>query len=106
VVGKDGCDFVFRDTIFVKDTVTSRTLAREFSFSVYPNPAKESFTLRLPRAGVNAEIYDASGKLVLRKTLSDTSAVLSVDSWAEGVYLLRLLQGNRELGRQKFHIVR
>lgn len=106
VVGKDGCDFVFRDTLFVKDTVTSRTLAREFSYSVYPNPAKESLTLRLPHAGVNAEIYDATGKLVLRKTLLDSTTVFTVDSWAEGVYLLRLLQGNRELGRQKFHIVR
>ncbi len=106
VVRKNDCDFVFRDSIFVKDAVSSRTLSPEFSFSVYPNPAKEYLTVKLPFGNADVEVYEASGKLVLTMNSMKSEFVIPVDSWAEGVYLLRFRYGNQILGSQKFQIVR
>lgn len=61
------------------------------SASIYPNPANNSFTIRMSESGdVKMNIYDASGRLVLDRTLNNLTEEVSVDNLASGVYTVRL----------------
>jgi hypothetical protein len=77
---------------------TAQSGLSEFNVSVFPNPSKETVTLRLNVIGketpINVDIYDAQGKLVASLA---TSSVLAVgqheyrfDTPAPGIYLARV----------------
>jgi hypothetical protein len=72
------------------------------ALSVYPNPASEHFTVRLPELSRSAvlETYDALGRLVVQLPVSPGQEVVTVSAvgWHAGLYAIRLVQQGRVLG--------
>lgn len=64
-------------------------------FSVYPNPAKESFTLSNSNniIGKTITIYDIAGKNVLTKTVNESNTI-SISTLTKGIYTVSILDIN------------
>ncbi|MCD6019115.1 MAG: hypothetical protein K0S53_2236 [Bacteroidetes bacterium] len=63
------------------------------SFVAYPNPTNGNFNIDFNKAITNPieiEVFDAIGKLVLTQTVSTNHAVISLESFAKGIYNVRL----------------
>lgn len=61
------------------------------AISVYPNPFASTFTIQ--NAGgkkLNAEIIDASGKLILEKTLTSEKTQINLGNLSDALYFLRV----------------
>lgn len=76
-------------------------------FSVYPNPAKNSFVVNLrgivePQASVS--VYNMTGKLVFKKIMSTNRLVVDTESWANGVYQIRT-EGANQVNSEKIIIL-
>ncbi|TXF77725.1 T9SS-dependent M36 family metallopeptidase [Chryseobacterium sp.] len=60
--------------------------------SIYPNPAKNEFSIKLPSktlGKVKVDIYDASGKLVAYQTMSGKESI-STQNLPNGVYVVKI----------------
>lgn len=69
--------------------------------SLFPNPTRGSFTVRLPEGHEGADevqVLDATGRLVLRAPLLGHSASFDAATWAAGAYLIRILDDGRTVG--------
>jgi len=63
------------------------------SFVVFPNPAKDAFTIRLSQpASVQVELIDLSGRIVAQQRQSTTTVVqMNLDGVASGTYLVKVI---------------
>ncbi len=61
-------------------------------FVIYPNPTSGIFTIGLSSAmeNVNLEVFDAIGKLVVQKTDVTSGTAVSLESFAKGIYTVRI----------------
>lgn len=60
------------------------------AFKVYPNPAHDYLTIQSDEILLgNIKIYDAQGKMVFGKRISDTSAKIDIRNLSSGAYTLR-----------------
>lgn len=61
-------------------------------FAIYPNPTSGIFTLEFGSTidKVNLEVFDAIGKLVLQETGLSSSTAVSLESFAKGIYTVRI----------------
>jgi hypothetical protein len=70
---------------------------------IYPNPAKESLTIRLVTGLVDnttIELYDAIGKIVISHKVTDATTTLSLNNLATGIYTVRIISdGNQTVRR-------
>ena len=70
---------------------------------IYPNPAKETLTIKLATGLVGntmVELYDAIGKLVISHKATDATTTLSVTDLARGIYTLRVISDNSQTVRR------
>jgi len=71
------------------------------TFSVYPNPAKNTLTIKVENAGndiLQFEIYNVIGEQVMNKKLSNTvSQNIDVSNLSEGVYICKLIVDGKQL---------
>ncbi|GAB2854321.1 T9SS type A sorting domain-containing protein [Hymenobacter ruber] len=97
-----GLDNVNVSYIVTTATTTALTAA---GVSVYPNPAHESFTVRVPAVAnatsVQAELLNALGQVVRRQSAAlpaaGASLLIPTTDLATGVYTLRLRAGDASL---------
>jgi hypothetical protein len=65
---------------------------------LYPNPAHEYATVEIPVTytlqNANAEIIDASGRIICRFKVKEKKFVLNVTGYKKGIYLLRVSDAN------------
>lgn len=61
-------------------------------FVIYPNPTSGIFTIGLSSSieKVNLEVFDAIGKLVVQKTEIGSGTPVSLESFAKGIYTVRI----------------
>lgn len=64
------------------------------SFNVYPNPANSSVTIQTSLQATRIEITDLLGSVVSTITPTSSSTTINTAAFAEGVYLLRVHNGN------------
>ncbi|MBS4015477.1 MAG: SBBP repeat-containing protein [Candidatus Latescibacteria bacterium] len=70
----------------------------ELRVSVYPNPARNYFTIRFSQTADHIQIYDISGKLVreiLRSAQHDNMTRVSLDGIKNGVYFVSVTTNNQ-----------
>ncbi len=83
------------------DDVTSVPAPKiECDISVYPNPANEYLTIRSNNGSsiTRAEIWNTTGKLVYVNANVDVDALtIPVSDYPEGIYLVRITEGKREV---------
>ena len=65
------------------------------SLSVFPNPAQNSFTMRLPEQGnFNIRITDVTGRVVISESGKNGSVSINVNNLADGLYVVKATDGN------------
>ncbi len=68
------------------------------SISVYPNPAKDQLTITNALIGNSSFIIsDATGRIIINQAVSSNEEKVNVSQLANGVYVLRIKQGNATL---------
>ncbi|MBK9175934.1 MAG: T9SS type A sorting domain-containing protein [Flavobacteriales bacterium] len=63
------------------------------AMSAAPNPATDVLTVQLSQPNGTLELFDATGRSVLRRGVTSTTATLHLGHLTEGVYLLRYGSG-------------
>ncbi|MBU2939043.1 T9SS type A sorting domain-containing protein [Lacinutrix sp. C3R15] len=81
--------------VFVNDEAGCSTLSvaneTEFTFNIYPNPAKNSIYVMSSLQESKIQVYDITGKLVLKEQMQFGENTIDVSAMAPGVYLARIL---------------
>lgn len=81
-------------TIFkIIDTSLSNSEFDKMGFSLYPNPAKESFTIKSSdeNLATKIDLFDLTGKLLLTKKLENSPEnTVATNSLSKGMYLVTL----------------
>ena len=98
VTDANGCTFSVNNI-----TITSSVgiIENGISYSIYPNPANNEFTLQLPEGeSLNLQLFDALGSLVLTQTANSTTTI-GVSTLAKGIYVFTLtnLDGEQATGK-------
>jgi hypothetical protein len=83
----------------LKCTFGSADFPRKPADPIYPNPANTtvSFELMETQLPLEATIYDVSGKLVLRKTISESTAIIDLQNLENGVYIIKFINESKEI---------
>ncbi|MCB0794083.1 MAG: T9SS type A sorting domain-containing protein [Flavobacteriales bacterium] len=67
-----------------------------------PNPAKGRLNIRVPRSSVyEVQVFDGLGRKVIADPLVGASMELDISSIQPGTYVLRILEGERAIGRAR-----
>jgi PKD repeat protein len=98
---------LYLDNISVSNT-TGNTLIMPAlgTFTISPNPSTGYFTLYSSgiTGQVSLEIYDSQGRAVIRDSFvshdSDRQQIINLTGYPEGVYLVRITNGDRTLTRK------
>jgi hypothetical protein len=85
-------------------TVASFTLlgiedASKLSFTLFPNPARDQFTLKVSEglSNLKLEVYNVLGEIVMNKQLNSFNTnftTIDVANWSNGIYLVKLNSDN------------
>jgi hypothetical protein len=72
---------------------TSEIIENTSKLSVYPNSNKENISISVENfnGNIKTEVYD----LIENKLLISTENIISLQSYARGIYLLKIASGNR-----------
>ena len=89
---------------FVAGSGISEQQAAEYNVKVYPNPAADKISFQLPFAGLQLQIFDATGSLVSRQISSTQHTTFDFNS-SNGIYFYQTINKNGSvLGKGKFII--
>lgn len=86
--------------LFTNNVLSASTFSSELSFSLYPNPATESFSIEMETELKSVEIYSLQGQ----KVLSSNAKNINVATLAKGIYLVRIEDENNTTATQKLII--
>ena len=66
------------------------------SFTIFPNPIKDQFTISFERANINqVQLIDVSGKITIDKKVTDSNQLsISTLDLNSGIYLIRIFINN------------
>lgn len=77
------------------NTSLKETAVKIESLSVFPNPAQNSFTVRLPEQGnFNILVTDVTGRAVISESVKNGSVSINADNLADGLYVVKATDGN------------
>lgn len=79
----------------------------DFSISVFPNPTSDVLTLKLTKedlTGLQYLLFDISGRLISQKNLETNETTINVNQLNNGLYLIKVQEGMKEL--KTFKIVK
>ena len=85
---------------FVEDVLNS---SPEDFFSIYPNPAKESFRLELKEAtqqSTELKIFNSSGQLIKSAQVRNQSIEIDLRQYPKGIYIIQLNSGNQTASKK------
>jgi hypothetical protein len=118
IVTAEGCELIFNYTqgcdvqgLFRKEK-PQEIITTGNQIELYPNPANERVNINYRFASLEAtaqvSICDVQGKEVLRQSLKGVKGEtdISTAQWSAGVYICKILDGNRQISVQKLVITR
>lgn len=65
--------------------------------TIYPNPASDFINIRGLKKEVDATIYELTGKIILKKTLSSEDNIIDVSNIPNGTYIINIDNKNRRI---------
>jgi hypothetical protein len=67
---------------------------------IWPNPVKNNLYIQTPFSEGSIEIFDATGRLILKKVIRNTINTVAVQKLAKGLYIIQVWHGtNKMTGR-------
>jgi hypothetical protein len=72
----------------------------DFEIVVFPNPASDHLIIRTDKEqhkNLHYQLYDLSGKIILQNKILETETKIPVNHLKPAVYLLRIIEGNRQM---------
>ncbi|MCX6258749.1 MAG: T9SS type A sorting domain-containing protein [Bacteroidia bacterium] len=73
-------------------------LVKPSDISIYPNPFTGSFSLNLPGVSkADILIFNSTGQMIYSAKTSDVSNSVNSSTWPAGIYLLRVINGNKQI---------
>jgi len=70
----------------------------ETELSVFPNPAKNNFSISLRGTGSEktaVSVYNVTGKLIFNDVLNSNKLAVDTKGWSNGIYQVRIERGNQ-----------
>ena len=69
------------------------------TFSLYPNPANNEFTisLNINQSNLELEVYDVLGNKVINKILTNETSTINIEQLSNGLYFVRLVDANSNI---------
>ena len=96
---------------FHQPTISLKILSElkdiDFSISVSPNPAYDILKIKVTKEDVSGLQYlflDINGKLIFQKNLEGSETTVPVNQLTEGLYILMIKEGSKEL--ETFKIIK
>jgi hypothetical protein len=80
--------------------VTSNRAVEASLPDVYPNPTKETVTVK-NASGKAVSIFNSSGIKVFEKEVQSDEEQISVASWQKGIYFVRISDNDKVVGAVK-----
>jgi len=77
--------------------VGTKNVVTKNELTLYPNPAENSFTIKLPNHQpefLQIEIYDLTGRSVLISTNQHSDHPVNVENLITGIYFVKAFNGN------------
>jgi hypothetical protein len=72
-----------------------------YNFELFPNPAKDWVSVKMKSGtSATAQVFDISGKLIMRKELSSHITGIAIDQLTSGIYLLKLSNDKMQLTKR------
>lgn len=82
--------------------VSTNTLPLDHTIKLFPNPASNSATLRLPSGGTyEVSLMDLHGRKLVDFQRTSGDLVLNVDNFSAGVYVVSVARGGKLMGRRR-----
>ena len=90
----EGCDSIIVLHLTIETGIADKLMTS--AMKVYPNPTPGRLFVELESISGEAQlqIYDIYGKLIMETTVNDRLTELNIEHFADGVYMLRVIQGN------------
>jgi hypothetical protein len=73
-------------------------------FNIYPNPAKDFFTLNGIESPIDIFIYDMQGKLMFTGKV-DANNSIDISLFKPGIYMIRIIDDKHQLSRIKLTVI-
>ncbi len=98
--GSDGSTHLtqgFHQPVF--EITNIETFEISFEVSIYPNPAVDQLNIQFIEIdkGSRFDLYDASGKLLVTKLITNYSMVIPFSKYETGVYFLSFISSENQL---------
>ncbi len=111
----DGTNFIYKDFAYESTANTAINAGSSTSrinnfdvgmFRIYPNPAKNAFTIDNKTNISKVKIVDLSGKEVKESTVSNANnQTIDISDLNEGVYLINLYENNKIVGYKRLIVL-
>lgn len=76
-------------------------IARILNIDIYPNPSSEFIKINASKLIDKVDVFDVRGKLIASKNYDDASVVLNINSFANGIYFLKISTKDGTVSRKK-----
>jgi len=91
-------DILYSDIIVVEPT-SVRDQPKQSEIKIHPNPCSTSFTIssNIKLKGFYLEIFNCEGKIIDKKTITETELKVDCSNYTKGVYLLKITDKNQKI---------
>lgn len=98
------CDYgnnMYIDQINIDQTTGFEPLSKDFSYSIYPNPASGSLTIAANKNGINrVEFFDVLGKCVYDNNMPAMTYNIGLSGFSNGIYYVKVFTGDKSFSEK------
>lgn len=100
--------YVYNYVRCVRDTPLSSSIEKKTApeINIYPNPAKEQFTISSDLESASITIYDMLGKKVVEQDVNQKNTIINSSLLANGFYIVNLISEQGERASKRMTISR
>ncbi len=99
----NNCSNTNTTSIIVAACVGIKEYTNSNGFSIYPNPANDFFVVRSQSklGALTLKVMDAAGKLVIDKTINNSTEQVDISKLAKGIYFIEVKESSETIYRAK-----